>query len=333
MLEALLAGFAGREAEFLAVRLSLPRWAKAEPWRQKLLTASAGLMWRQRRPAAVLQLLHLVGEQPPTRAWQQVALLEGFSAAPPKGPKGKVGPRVLALPAAPDALQRLRKSSDARLAAAAGSAAKQLNWPGKDGKPLPVPPPLSAKHQALYDLGRKEYMAVCAACHHPAGYGDAGKGPTLLDSDWLDFSEERLVRLVLYGLRGPITVSGEPFNRDGALEMPGMYRALDDEKIAAVLTFIRREWRDKAAPVETATVARIRAAMAGRTDQWTENELLKIDYGEALDKFRRVSKLKRALEQRPPIRRLTQPIPMPQPAKSRTPPKPRLQPPKLSLPS
>jgi hypothetical protein len=47
-----------------------------------------------------------------------------------------------------------------------------------------------------------------------------------------------------------------------------------------------------------------------------ETELLKIDYGEALDKFRRVSKLKRALEHRPPIRRLTQPIPMPQPAKS-----------------
>src|SRR5207253_1560624 len=42
-----------------------------------------------------------------------------------------------------------------------------------------------------------------------------------------------------------------------------------------------------------------------------ETELLKIDYGEALDKFRRVSKLKRALERRPPMRRLTQPIPMP----------------------
>ena len=50
-----------------------------------------------------------------------------------------------------------------------------------------------------------------------------------------------------------------------------------------------------------------------------ETELLKIDYGEALDKFRRVSKLKRALERRPPIRRLTQPIPMPQPAKSSRP--------------
>ena len=74
----------------------------------------------------------------------------------------------------------------------------------------------------MYDLGRKEYLGLCAACHHPAGYGDAGKGPSLLDSEWLAFSEERLVRLVLHGLRGPISVNGEPFNRDGALEMPGM---------------------------------------------------------------------------------------------------------------
>jgi hypothetical protein len=36
-----------------------------------------------------------------------------------------------------------------------------------------------------------------------------------------------------------------------------------------------------------------------------ESELLKIDYSTALDKFRRVSKLKQALERRPPIRRMT----------------------------
>lgn len=34
-----------------------------------------------------------------------------------------------------------------------------------------------------------------------------------------------------------------------------------------------------------------------------ETELLRIDYGSALDKFRRVSKLKKTLDQRPPIRR------------------------------
>lgn len=37
-----------------------------------------------------------------------------------------------------------------------------------------------------------------------------------------------------------------------------------------------------------------------------ESELLRTDYGQALDKFRRVSKLKRALERRPPIRRKPQ---------------------------
>jgi glucose/arabinose dehydrogenase/mono/diheme cytochrome c family protein len=277
LLESLLAGFAGRETEFLAVRINSPGWAKAEPWRQKLLTTSAAILWRQRQPLAILRFLHLMGGQDEARAWQQLALLEGLKPPPIKvGKAGKNSPRLVTLPAKPEALDKLRKSPDATLAAAAESVAKQLNWPGKDGKPLPIPPPLSARHQALYDLGRKEYMGLCAACHHNAGYGDAGKGPALVDSDWLDYSEERLVRLVLYGLRGPITVSGEPFNKESALEMPGMYTALDDEKIAGILTFVRREWREGAGPIETDTVARIRAATKGRTDQWTEQELLQI---------------------------------------------------------
>jgi len=47
-----------------------------------------------------------------------------------------------------------------------------------------------------------------------------------------------------------------------------------------------------------------------------ENDLLKSDYGPALEKFRRVSRLKQALERRPPIRRRTQmakPVPKPKP--------------------
>jgi hypothetical protein len=48
----------------------------------------------------------------------------------------------------------------------------------------------------------------------------------------------------------------------------------------------------------------------------SESELLRIDYGTALEKFRRVSKLRRTLEQRPPMRRMAQPI-APQPAKPR----------------
>jgi len=42
-----------------------------------------------------------------------------------------------------------------------------------------------------------------------------------------------------------------------------------------------------------------------------EADLLKIDYSTALEKFRRVSKLKQALERRPPIRRVSPPIKAP----------------------
>ncbi|MGA9798357.1 MAG: hypothetical protein WBQ68_05075 [Terriglobales bacterium] len=48
-----------------------------------------------------------------------------------------------------------------------------------------------------------------------------------------------------------------------------------------------------------------------------ESELLKIDYSTALDKFRRVSKLKQALERRPPIRRMSYSASLPTPAPTR----------------
>jgi mono/diheme cytochrome c family protein len=119
-------------------------------------------------------------------------------------------------------------------------------------------------------------MSLCAACHHPEGYGHAAKGPALLGSDWLE-SDERLIRLVLYGVRGPMTIDGQRYNADGTLSMPGMYQALDDHKIAAILTFVRRQWSVEAPPVEPLTVSRIRAATSDRTDQWTEEELTAIE--------------------------------------------------------
>jgi mono/diheme cytochrome c family protein/glucose/arabinose dehydrogenase len=285
LLEAIVAGFAKRETEFLAARLAQPDWAKPEPWREKLLASLAGMMWRQRQPLAVLRFLHLIEARPEEQAWQQLVLLEGTQTQPTgrgTGIGGRIGrgnqpPRTITLPAAPGAIEKLQKSPNQRLATAATRLAGQLNWPGKDGKPLPTPPPLTPQHQALYELGRTEYLNLCAACHHPEGFGDAGKGPALIDSDWLKYSDERLVNMVLLGLRGPLTVNGEPFNRDGALSMPGMAKALDDKKIAAVLTYVRREWGDAVAPaVEQELVVRLRAGLRGREDQLTEAEVLTI---------------------------------------------------------
>lgn len=276
MLEGLLAGFSGREVEFLAGRVKLRIWANAEPWRQQLLTATAGLIWRQRQPLAILRLMHLIDEFGEDRAWQQVALLEGLAAPQAAGRRGRgAAPRAINLPMAPDGISDLRSSPNPQIKAAADRLATQLNWPGKDGQPLPVPAPLSPKHQALYELGRQQYLNTCAACHHPAGLGDAGKGPTLLDSDWLD-NDQRLVRLILHGLRGPITVNGESFNQTGSLEMPGWAKTLTNEQIAGIVTFIRREWRENGKPIDSETVSQIRGVTSERTNQWVEKELIEI---------------------------------------------------------
>ena len=50
---------------------------------------------------------------------------------------------------------------------------------------------------------------------------------------------------------------------------------LKDEEVAAVLTFVRNTWGNKAAPVTAATVKDVRAKTIDRTIFWKPEELLK----------------------------------------------------------
>jgi mono/diheme cytochrome c family protein len=272
LLDSYLGGFPGQEVEFMSARLEQPSWSKKEAWRQRLLVSVSGYMNQQRNPITYLRFLHLVASR--DQAWQQIALLEGVTTKKPKD-KDKTTQRVMKLPTPSEGLDKLLKSNDAEVRKAAETVAKNLIWPGKDGKPLPVPPPLSAAHQTLNDLGKREYHSLCASCHHPSGFGVAGSGPPLIDSDWLfgPGSEDRLIRVVLHGLQGPITISQDPFNREGTLSMPGHGNSLSDEKIAGILTFVRREWGEFAPPIEIATVTAVRAAYMDRREAWTQTEL------------------------------------------------------------
>jgi mono/diheme cytochrome c family protein len=51
---------------------------------------------------------------------------------------------------------------------------------------------------------------------------------------------------------------------------------LTDEEVAAVLTYVRREWEHGASPVTVEAVKRVRAETAGRADMWTAPELQKL---------------------------------------------------------
>lgn len=121
--------------------------------------------------------------------------------------------------------------------------------------------------------GKKLFTTVCAACHQPTGAGVPGVYPPLVGSEWVNGSEERVIRILLHGLQGPIKVEGKDFNSVMPAIGPGGYNWTDD-KIAAVLTYVRQEWGNSAPPVTAEKVTEIRTkAAAGRSTPWTSAEL------------------------------------------------------------
>lgn len=123
--------------------------------------------------------------------------------------------------------------------------------------------------------GRRLYAVYCTACHQSHGRGVAEQFPPLLQSEWvMAGGPNRLIRIVLNGMDGPLTVQGKEFNNP---MLPWRDQMTDDE-IAAVLTFVRnnRQWNHSASPVSSDQVRRIRDATADRTAYWTADELLAI---------------------------------------------------------
>lgn len=128
--------------------------------------------------------------------------------------------------------------------------------------------------------GEELYLTggACAVCHGVKGEGLAGVYPPLAGSDWVNGSEEPLIKTLLHGLQGPIRVSGKEYS---AAAMPGFGQFArspfnwDDAKIARVLTYIRQAWGNNSAAVVTETVTRIRLATGDR-EPWTQEELMHV---------------------------------------------------------
>ena len=86
-------------------------------------------------------------------------------------------------------------------------------------------------------------------------------------------SEERLVRVLFHGLSGPINVSGKRYAAPDIQPLMPPLANLNNDDIASVLTYIRREWGNSADPISKGDVSRHRINAQGRTVPWTEEEL------------------------------------------------------------
>ena len=253
--DAFVSGLEGREIDLLEAVLKKPAaYAKTLP------AALLRCVFSTRKPAQVEKALAIIAALP-LRS-QQVTLLGSLTTHPTVTAK-----RPVKLAAEPASLAKLSKSKDAAMIKALAWFKSTVVWPGKPGVVVSVVKPLTNEQQLLFDSGKQTYAGLCTACHQPTGKGLEGLAPPLADSEWVNGDPERIVKVVMHGLRGPIKVKGLSYNYD----MPAA-GFLSDEQIAGVLTYIRREWDHEASPVPLDLVQKIRAETKGRTDAWTEGE-------------------------------------------------------------
>jgi mono/diheme cytochrome c family protein len=110
--------------------------------------------------------------------------------------------------------------------------------------------------------GQAIYRDQCSACHGLDGRGVAMLFPSLAQSSIVQASDPTTaIRLVLRGGRS-VATNAEPT----APGMPSFRWQLNDEQVAAVLTYIRNAWQTPAAAVSAETVGKARDGLRTRAD-------------------------------------------------------------------
>lgn len=128
--------------------------------------------------------------------------------------------------------------------------------------------PVPAAAGAAVD-GKAVFAAQCAACHQATGKGLPGVFPPLDGSEWVQGDARTVANILLHGITGKITVAGADYS--GA--MPS-FQQLGDAELAAVASYIRSEWSNKAEPLPASLFAQERKAST-RTTPFEGGEALK----------------------------------------------------------
>ena len=95
--------------------------------------------------------------------------------------------------------------------------------------------------------GQSIYSTYCMSCHMEDGNGLEGVYPSLVKTAGLA-DKNRLAKIVLQGIRGPITVKGVKYDA----EMSGTN--LSDEEAADVINYIRNSWGNKSPEIKASDV-------------------------------------------------------------------------------
>ncbi len=282
-----ISGLAGVESQVLDNILQKPSpdageavMVTSDPSNEHVTMLTAAIS-RGRDAAAVGRLIALATE--PGNPGRSMALLRGIDmglegggtgrGGGGRGGRGAGGSALLALSEEPTALMSIKEPSNPPwlqtkdnangLTAVARRVLARVTWPGKP-TPVVAVTPLTAAEQKRFEQGREVYNNLCVACHQPDGQGREKVAPSLVNSRYVQADPGVSARIVLAGKEGPVGL------------MPPLGASLSDDQIAAVLTYIRREWGHTSSAVAPADVKEIRGLTASRNRPWTEEEVSRL---------------------------------------------------------
>lgn len=144
---------------------------------------------------------------------------------------------------------------------------RNIFWPGREDVAFIAPKLKRGAEMSFAEFGKRLY-SNCMSCHQANGRGLPPVYPPLRASEIVLGDPETLVKIVMHGLEGKISVDGQVYNQ----VMPAAPLRTDDE-IAAVLTYVRSAWGNAASAVDAALVAKVREETKGRNRSFTSREL------------------------------------------------------------
>jgi mono/diheme cytochrome c family protein len=126
-------------------------------------------------------------------------------------------------------------------------------------------------------MGEATFNKSCALCHQPNGMGKEGQFPPLAGSDWLlAAGPNRIGRIVLHGLTGPIVVNTPRGPVSLNATMAPLGDNYTDEELAAALSYVRKQWGNNADKISPGDIKALRAATASHPGPFVPADLMKM---------------------------------------------------------
>ncbi|EDM26597.1 hypothetical protein LNTAR_02277 [Lentisphaera araneosa HTCC2155] len=134
---------------------------------------------------------------------------------------------------------------------------------------------LKKNDKDLFNKGKELYFghANCFGCHGPDAEGLPNMGPPLVKSEWVNDSPERLAKVMLHGLYGPITVNKKKYNTPMPMPGLGANPMFKDKDLAAIATFIRNHFGNKSGAVQESLFKKVRQETKDQKTPYAVKEL------------------------------------------------------------